>query len=137
MGIGCPRRENLKPGSGIGTLSTVREVPLVNQAAAVLFFAAALATLGGCASPAATGPGSFDAESNLTGCVPVFYADGRVARDAATDAPLFVAPAGAASALAPRFNDDGTVCRDAESGAPLHDEVSGGAVIRVLVLAPR
>ena len=99
-------------------------------AAAVL-----LAALSGCASPPAPCGGA--GESCLTGCVPVFYADGRVRRDGATDAPLFVAPAEASAALAPRFNDDGTVCRDAESGAPLHEEVSGGVVIRVLVLPSR
>ncbi len=107
----------------------------MKASAAVLFAAAALA---GCASPSAPcGPSDVGGQSCLTGCVPVFYADGRVRRDGATDAPLFVAPAETAAALAPRFNDDGSVCRDAESGAPLHEEVSGGVVVRVLVLPVR
>ncbi len=101
---------------------------------AFLLAAAVLGSLGGCAAPSCRGVPSFEPESSLTACVPAFCADGRVRRDIATDAPLFVAAPGSLSARAPRFNDDGTVCRDPETGSPLHEEVAGGEVVRGLVL---
>jgi hypothetical protein len=109
----------------------------VKKTAALLLAFAALGASGGCAAPPSPAGPAFPCESSLTDCVPAFYADGRVRRDLATDAPLFTAPAEALAALAPRFNDDGTVCRDPESGTPLYEEVCCGEVVRVLVLPSR
>ena len=106
----------------------------MKKTAALVLAVAVSCSLAGCAAPAASGPS--DAVGDLR-CVPSFCADGRLRRDLATDAPLFTAPADALAARAPRFNDDGTVCRDSESAAPLYEDVSGGEVVRVLVLPQR
>jgi hypothetical protein len=99
--------------------------------AAILLSAALLA---GCAAPSSPSPAG---EVSDLACTPAFRDDGSLRRDPSTDAPLFVAPAGALAARAPRFEADGTVCRDPETGAPLYEEVAGGEVIRVLVGSPR
>lgn len=106
----------------------------MRKPAALVLAAAGLISLAGCAAPAASGPS--DMVDDLR-CVPSFCADGRLRRDLATDAPLFLAPAEALAARAPRFNDDGSVCRDSESATPLYEDVSGGEVVRVLVLPQR
>ena len=99
-----------------------------------LLAAAGLFLLAGCAAPSSPAPAG---PVDDLACVPSFGADGRVRRDVATDAPLFVAPAESLAARCPRFNDDGTVCRDAETGDVLYEEVSGGEVVRVLLLPSR
>ena len=105
------------------------------HAAAMLAFAAV--ALAGCASPAPCDRGTAaDPVLSLDACVPAFCPDGRLRRDIATDAPLFVARAVAMASRAPRFNDDGTVGRDPETGAPLYEDVAGGEVVRVLVALP-
>lgn len=71
----------------------------------------------------------------IEACIPVFGPDGRLRRDFATDAPVFVAPEAVVASRAPRFNDDGTVCRDAATGSLLYEDLSGGRVVRVLVSA--
>jgi hypothetical protein len=116
----------------------------------LLFLSLSLPLLGGCAAASGTPGGNDTASCAVVSCgpstcgqvpcaidafVPSFCPDGRLRRDVATDAPMFVVPGPDVAALAPRFNDDGTVCRDTETGSPLYEEVSDGQVVRVIVSA--
>jgi len=106
---------------------------------AAILLAAALA-VAGCASPGSQGrdPTWCPIPDSRVGAAPsaspCFALDGSVRRDAATGAPVFLAPRETAAAVAPRFNADGTVARDPGTGAPVAEEKAEGRVVRVLVL---
>ena len=116
-----------------------RSAPLARIAAAslpALLAASALLAVAGCASPAADDalPCCGRECPAAAALAPAFREDGRVRRDLDTGAPLFTADPSALPARAPRFHPDGSVARDVASGAPLFEEMSGGTVVRVLVL---
>jgi len=90
----------------------------------------AVAILSGCAAPAPCG------RAQAPACVPDFSRDGRVRRDPATAAPVFLAPAAGLRERAPRFDAAGRVARDPETGSPVYEEVASGVVVRVLVALP-
>ncbi len=116
-------------------------MPLLSRTGLLL----SLSLVAGCAAASGTPAGSDSASCSAASCsdrscavdtcVPAFCPDGRLRRDVATDAPVFVAAGLEVAARAPRFNDDGTVGRDSETGSPLYEEVSDGHVVRVLVSA--
>ena len=98
--------------------------------------------LGACASagplptgePVAAAPGPVLASNSAW--APDFDASGRVRRDPATAAPLFLARSASLPAAAPRFDGAGRVSRCERTGAPLVEEVLEGEVVRVLVALP-
>lgn len=108
----------------------------MKEAALAASVVLAASFLSGCALPAARDRTPAPASAAAAPCVPDFASDGRVRRDPATAAPVFLAGTERLRERAPRFDAEGRVDRDPETGAPVYEEVAAGVVVRVLVALP-
>ncbi len=101
--------------------------------------AVAALAFAGCAVPGTPSAGTSSAAREPApeqAPVPLFVADGSVARDPETEAPVYLCRGALAPAGCPRWNADGTVVRDESTGAPVFEERADGRVVRVLLVVP-